>query len=397
MTAEQWQSMLRSDLAKRESEHLLRTRRELKQIDSVHVELDGNRYVNFASNNYLGLTHHPRIIAAMQRELSADGTGAGAAGLITGFTSTHARAEKAIAKWKGTESAVLLPSGYQANHAAVQTIVASAAAASKRVRFLLDKLSHASLLDAVRGVDAEFRVFPHNQLSKLERLLTDAPADQLQVVVTESIFSMDGDPCDLSALAELKQRRPFILLLDEAHGTGVYGQHGSGFANEAGSADVADVVIATLSKAAGVVGGAVCSSDVFCRSLLNHGRAYIYSTAVPPAVAAAAEEAIAIMRDEPRRQLRVRALAKRVREELAGLGFAMLPGDSPILPIVLGEADLALQAADRLRSEGLLVVAVRPPTVPRGGSRLRVTLSCDHSDDEVRQLIESLSRCNGRK
>jgi len=215
----------------------------------------------------------------------------------------------------------------------------------------------------------------------------------LQVVVTESIFSMDGDSCDLGGLAALKQRRPFVLLLDEAHGAGVYGQGGSGYANEVGLASTADVVIATLSKAAGVVGGAVCSSDAFCRSLVNHGRAYIYSTSVPPAIAAAAAESIAVMRDEPQRQSRVRALASRLRTELTGQGLELLPGDSPIVPIVLGEADVALRAADRLRVAGLLVVAVRPPTVPRGGSRLRVTVSCDHTDAELACLIEELTRC----
>lgn len=392
MNSKDWQLLLQSDLSQRRENHLLRARRELVQLDSTHVELDGRRYVNFASNNYLGLTHHPKIIAAMQRSLADHGTGAGAAGLISGYTSSHATAEKAIAAWKGTEAAVLLPSGYQANHAAVQTIAAVAELAGKSVRFLLDKLCHASLLDAVRGVGAAMRVFPHNQFSKLERLLAEADPAQIQVVVTESIFSMDGDAADLHALAAMKERLNFLLLLDEAHGAGVYGKDGSGLANEMGLPDVADVTIATLSKAAGVVGGAVCGTNEFCQALVNHGRAYIYSTAIPAVIADGATASIAVMRDEPQRQARVRSLANHVRSALKQHGIALSAGDSPIIPVIVGSEEAALEASDRLRDEGLIVVAVRPPTVPRGASRLRVTVSCDHSDDEVDRLIELLLR-----
>ncbi len=391
MNSADWQALLQSDLSRRREENLLRARREFTPVDSTHVEFEGKRYVNFASNNYLGLTHHPKIIAAMQASLTTEGSGSGAAGLISGYTAAHAAAERRIANWKGTESAVLLPSGYQANHAAVQTLAATAGHAGKTIRFLLDKLCHASLLDAVRGSGAEFRVFPHNQLAKLERLLESPACDQIQVVVTESIFSMDGDACDLRGLAALKQRRDFLLLLDEAHGAGVYGKNGSGYANELGLPATADVVIATLSKAAGVVGGAVCGSTAFGQAVINHGRAYIYSTAIPAAVAAGAAASIAVMRDEPQRQARVRSLARRVRDELSRQGVNLPPGDSPIVPVIVGTESAALGAAVLLRDEGLMVIAVRPPTVPRGSSRLRVTLSCDHSDEEVEKLIRLLS------
>jgi len=395
MKPQDWQSLLQSDLSRRAESHLLRARRELVQLDSTHLEIDGRRYVNFASNDYLGLTHHPRIIAAMQAALASHGTGAGAAGLITGYTTSHAAAEKAIATWKGTEAAVLLPSGYQANHASVQTIFAVAEQAGKSVRFLLDKLSHASLLDAVRGTGAPMRVFPHNHLAKLDRLLESADPSEIQVVVTESIFSMDGDAADLRTLAAMKQRRNFLLLLDEAHGAGVYGPGGSGLANELGLAGLADVSIATLSKAAGIVGGAVCASTAFCQALVNHGRAYIYSTAIPAAVAEGVVASIGVMRDEPERQARVRSLAARVRSTLARRGLTLPAGDSPIIPVIVGSEEAALSAAESLRAEGLLVIAVRPPTVPRGASRLRVTLSCEHSDEEVEKLIELLVKISG--
>jgi 8-amino-7-oxononanoate synthase len=388
-TPDDLEQFITEDLAAREASHQLRVRRPLEHLSSTHVRCDGVDYVNFASNNYLGLTHHPRLIAAARQSLDRAGLGSGAASLITGYTTTHARAETSIARWKGTQDAVLLPSGYQANHAVIQTL---AALGEKRggVRFLLDKLVHASLVDAVRGSGQAFRVFPHNHLPKLQRLLDEAPADQMQVVVTESIFSMDGDSADLAGLAELKRARPFILVLDEAHGSGVYGPDGAGLAAELGVSHEVDVTVVTLSKALGSVGGAVCASRQFCAALINYGRAFIYSTAVPPWVAAGAEEAIAILHDEPERAARVRTLARRVRQEAASIGFEIPPGDAPIIPIIVGESERAMELARRMQKEGLLVPAVRPPTVAPGASRLRVTLCCDHTDREIDRLLQVL-------
>ena len=384
-------SLIADDLAHRADAHQLRSRRPLTPVSSTHVRVDGVDYVNFASNNYLGLTHHPRLIAAAQQSLQREGVGSGAAALITGHTTTHATAEAALAQWKGTQDAVLLPSGYQANHAAIQTLAALPKFSGvpegplihgAGVRFLIDKLAHASLLDAVRATKAEFRVFPHNHLAKLERLLTDAPANQLQVVLTESIFSMDGDAADLPGLLELKRRKPFILLLDEAHSSGVYAP--------AGGSDV-DVRIVTLSKAMGCIGGAVCASKNFCQALVNYGRAYIFSTSIPPWVAAVATEAIAVIQNEPHRVARVRNLALHMRQAVQSMGFEIPNGDAPIVPIILGEASRALDASKQLADAKLLAPAVRPPTVPKGSSRLRITLSCDHTDAEIQQLMDILA------
>ena len=388
-TPAEFDQLIAEDLADRAAAHQLRSRRPLTLISPTHVRIGEIEYVNFASNNYLGLTHHPRMIAAVRESAQRDGVGSGAAALITGYTDRHAAAESAIAKWKGTDDAVLLPSGYQANHAAVQTLSALAEHRSG-VRFLVDKLAHASLLDAVRGARAEFRVFPHNHLAKVRRLLDDAPPDQLQVVVTESIFSMDGDAADLAGLIEIKQQRPFILLLDEAHGSGVYGPAGAGYAAEVKLQQHIDISIVTLSKALGCVGGAVCGSKYFCEALINYGRAYIYSTGIPPLIAAAAREAIAIVRDEPQRQARVRALAREVRGQLRDAGLNVAPGDSPIIPVVIGDEVAAIEASKRLTDARLLVPAVRPPTVAKGSSRLRVTVCSEHTDQEVRKLLEVL-------
>jgi 8-amino-7-oxononanoate synthase len=385
------EQFISDDLGERSARHQLRIRRAVTALSSTHVLIDGIEYINFASNNYLGLTHHPRLIGAAKACLRSEGLGSGAAGLVTGYTKRHAETEANIARWKGAEDAVLLPSGYQANLTAVQTLVALA---EKRagVRFLIDKLAHASLIDAVRGVGAPFRVFPHNHLMKLRRLLEGAEPGELQVVLTESIFSMDGDAADLAGLVELKRQYPFILVVDEAHGSGVYGAAGAGYAAEMGLAKEVDISVLTLSKAMGVVGGAVCGSRNFIAALVNYGRAFIYSTAVPPWVATVASEAIDVMRDEPQRQARVRELARRVRARLGEWGLNIPAGDSPIIPIILGEEKRALEASARLMEAKLLVPAIRPPTVGKNASRLRVTICCDHTDEEVERLLAVLKK-----
>jgi 8-amino-7-oxononanoate synthase len=391
MTSLEWTTALSRACDRRVATATDRALRTVEPVDAVHLVSDGRRLVNFASNNYLGLTHHPRVIAAIRDALAAYGAGSGAASLITGHTIAHANTERAVARWKGVEKAVLLPSGYAANFAAVGALaVVGRSAASGEdagVRFLLDKLCHASLVDAVHGSGAAFRVFPHNGVDKLRRLLADAPAGQLQVVVTESIFSMDGDAADLAAIVALKREHEFLLLLDEAHGGGVYGPGGAGLAAELNLNDAVDLTVATFSKAAGVAGGAVCGSALLCDAVVNHGRSMIFTTAMPPAVAAGIEASLNVMVDEPWRAARVRALARRVRE---ALGITTAPVDSPIIPIIVGDEATALSAAAELEAAGLLVVAVRPPTVARGTSRLRVTVSAEHSDDEVKRLIEAV-------
>jgi 8-amino-7-oxononanoate synthase len=387
---ESFDSLLKDELSRLAETYHLRSRRIVLPIDAVHVEVDGRVCVNFCSNNYLGLTHHPRVVAAVQDAAAKFGAGAGAAGLISGYFSQHEAAESAIASWKGSEAAILLPSGYQANHAAIQTLAALGKSRGG-VRFLVDKLAHASLLDAIRASDAAWRVFPHNGLSKLKRLLDEAEPKQLQVVVTESIFSMDGDAADLKSLADLKHDRPFVLLLDEAHASGVYGPNGAGLAAEYGLTNAVDIFVVTFSKAAGCVGGAICASKDFCQAVINFGRAYIFSTNIPPAIATGIEAAIRVMRDEPERQQRVRTLALQLRERLRAKGMVLPAGDSPIVPMIVGEESAALNLAGKLLESGLLVGAVRPPTVPRGTSRLRLTVSCEHTQEEIDRLVEAVT------
>jgi len=387
MNLDDWETLAHQTLEGLRRARQLRVRRVVEPLDATHVRLEGRRLINFASNDYLGLSHHPAVLQAAVEATNQLGVGSGAAPLITGHTPAHHAAEARIARWKGTQSAVLLPSGYQANLAAVQTVATLAKSSNRNVRFLLDKLSHASLIDAVRATAADFRVFPHNHLSKLSRLLSEAAPDRLQVVITESVFSMDGDSADLEGLARLKRERSFALVLDEAHASGIYGESGSGLAHERGLPDLADVTIVTLSKAVGCAGGAVCGSESFCEVLVNLARPYIFSTAMPPGAAAAVTAAIEVMAAEPARIRRVRASAARIRSELTAQGFSLALGDSPIIPIVLGNETAALEAAVQLLENGILCVPIRPPTVPRGSSRLRVTISSEHSDEDLAALL----------
>jgi 8-amino-7-oxononanoate synthase len=385
-----WEQKIADELSRLRESHLYRSRRVTRPIDATHVERDGRTLVNFASNNYLGLTHHPKVIAAVAQAAQRDGAGSGAAPLVSGYGPAQQSAEAAIARWKGTEEALLLPSGYQANHAAIQA-VAMIGKLQGGVRFLVDKLAHASLIDAIRATGEPFRIYPHQHLAKLRRLLEEHAPDQLQVVVTESIFSMDGDAADLRGLAQLKAQHEFFLLLDEAHASGVYGPTGNGLAAELGVQNAVDATVLTLSKAMGGIGGAVCGSTLLCEAVVNFGRAYLFSTGVPPAVAAGAQAAVEVIVEEPQRRERVRELSRRVRSEFNRAGLNIPMGDSPIIPILLGKESAALEAAEKLESQGLLVVAIRPPTVARGSSRLRITLSSQHSDAEIDRLLAGIA------
>jgi 8-amino-7-oxononanoate synthase len=386
-------AIINNQLSERQRVHQYRRRPVVRRIDPTHVEIDGHRLVQFASNDYLGLSFDQEVIAAAQEAMNAHGLGSGAAGLLGGHSPIHASAELALARWKGTQGSVLLPSGYQANLAAVRTLTAIGQSAGKNgIQFLVDKLVHASLIDAVQGMGAPMRIFPHNHLEKLKRRLADAPAGQLQVVVTESIFSMDGDAADLRGLAELKQQYPFVLLLDEAHASGVYGPGGSGYAAELGLREIVDISVVTFSKGLGCIGGAICGSDAFCQGVVNWGRPYIYSTSIPPAIAAGLEKGIELIGQNPHWQEQLRQRSRQLRQGLAGRH--QVPGleDCPIVPVILEDEQQAMEVARLMREKGYWVSAVRPPTVPRGSSRLRMTVCARHTEKQVGELIQGLKQ-----
>lgn len=339
-------------------------------------------WANFGSNDYLGLAADPRVVSAVEDAARIHGWGAGASALVTGWSAEHQELAGALAAFEQAEAVAIFPSGFAANLGAIAAVVESGDAV------YADRLSHACLIDGARLSAAKLRVYPHNDHGRLEQILhRDRGRFRRSLIVTEGVFSMDGDSAPLADLADLADEFGAMLLVDEAHGTGVVGPDGRGAAAEAGVADRVHIRVGTLSKALGSIGGFVAGTQKLIDWLVNHARTLIYSTSLPPAAAAAARCALAISRDEPWRRERVCQLGDRVRHALVAGGFQVPQSRGPIVPVLLGDAATAVAMADRLRERGVLVPAIRPPTVPAGTARLRISLSAGHSDGQVELLV----------
>jgi 8-amino-7-oxononanoate synthase len=367
--------------------------REITSAQGPEIEVGGCCLVNFSSNDYLGLANDPRLREAAIGTIKEFGVGAGASRLISGTQSPHFRLEHVLAKWKGTEAALCFSSGYAAALGAISAWV------TKDDVIVLDKLCHASLIDGAKLSGAILRVFPHNHLGKLQSHLEWArrqhPAKRI-LILTESVFSMDGDRTPLREVVDLKKRFGALLMLDEAHAVGVIGLNGRGLAAAENLSEDVDVQMGTLSKALGASGGYICGSCRLIEWLINRARPFIFSTAPPPAIAAAASAAIDFLAS-PEGEERRLLLWKRInlmRELLPVNGMNKKGGaaSSAIFPWIIGDEQAALNLASALQSEGFLVPAIRYPTVAKGSARLRVTVSASHEEDQIRALCESLKR-----
>ncbi len=376
--------LLRAELAALDQAHLRRT---LRATDELPGDIR-----NFAANDYLGLGRHPALIEAARAATAQRGTGAGASRLVTGTDSAVLALEEQLAAWKEKEAALVFSSGYAA---ALGTIPALA---GKGDTVVLDKLAHASLIDAARLSGATVRVFPHNNVEKLEALLQklsgkgNGKTGRI-LIVTESIFSMDGDTAPLRKIVELKDRHGAWLLVDEAHATGLYGATGAGLLAEAGLSAHVEIVMGTLSKALGSVGGTIAGSRVLIDWLINRARSFIYSTALPPGVIAASRAAIDLARGPEGTTLRTQLRENIVRfhDGLPSPWKNKTLSASAIQPLICGEASSALQGAAALRDRGFLIPAIRYPTVPRHAARLRVTLSATHATQDIDALNQALA------
>ena len=338
--------------------------------------------LNFASNDYLGLAADPRVIRAAVDASTRHGWGAGASPLVSGWTGEHAALAQDLAAFERTESALLFPTGYAANVGTITALVGKADVVYS------DRLNHACLIDGARLSGATIRVYPHRDVQALASLLTsDVGRFRRALIVTDGVFSMDGDLAPLDKLVELAERHGAMLLVDEAHGTGVFGPDGRGAASELGVADRVPIKVGTLSKALGSVGGFVAGSNRLIDWLTNHARSLIFSTAAPAATAAAAREALRIVGTEPERRVRVRACGDRLRIALTEFGYSVIESTGPIVPVVIGDPIAAVALSDRLAERGFHVPAIRPPTVPEGTARLRVCVSATHSDADLDALI----------
>jgi 8-amino-7-oxononanoate synthase len=368
----------------RQPEHELA---ELKQASLLrNLPAQDRTLLNFSSNDYLGLASHPRIKKSYQDAIGKYGAGSTASRLICGSMPPHRELECLIANAKGTEAALTFSTGYATSVGTITSVV------KKGDTVILDKLCHASLIDGARMSGATLRVFPHNHLDKLESLIVSSTQksapDARVLVITESIFSMDGDAAPLKEIATLTQKHGSLLMVDEAHALGVIGPTGMGLAEQLGIQDQIDFHMGTLGKAAGVAGGYLAASQAWIDLLVNRARSFIYSTAPPPAQAAAAAEAIRLIRDEAGHALR-----KRLWQNIETFRNAVsLPHTcaSAIIPWMVGESDDALALSAQLREKGILVPAIRYPTVPPRTARLRITLSAAHDTESIHQLATTI-------
>ena len=357
---------------------------------SAMIVIEGKEAINFGSNDYLNLASDPRLTAAVEAALHQYGWGSGASPLLSGHAEPHRRLEQRLAEFEGTEAALVFTSGFAANTGAV------AALAAVGDVVLTDRKNHASLIDGCRLSRADVRTYPHADWQTLESLLSKSSTERdlhgarRRLIVTDGVFSMDGDLAPLKELAELAQRYRAMLLVDEAHATGVFGRQGRGVAEHFGLEDAVHVRVGTLSKALGCIGGFVAGSRSLVQWLVNRARPYVFSTAMPAVSAAAAMAALDIVENEPQRRVELLARADGLRAQLAAQGWNIGRSASQIIPIIVGQPSRAVALSAALMERGLFVPAIRPPTVPEGEACLRISLTCGHTDDMLAKLLEVL-------
>ena len=341
--------------------------------------------LDFAGNDYLGLAHDPRVQAAQAEGARRFGAGAGASHLVSGHLEVHDALEDALAEWTGRQRALLFSTGYMANLGVLQAL------ADSNTAIFQDRLNHASLLDGATLSGARSRRFHHRNSADLERLLARSSAAH-KLVVSDGVFSMDGDVADIATLAQVSQQHNAWLMVDDAHGLGVLGTNGSGCIAGFDSQAV-PILVGTLGKALGTAGAFVAGDAALIDHLTQFARSYIYTTAQPPSIAAATLEALAIVQREPEHRQRLQRHIDYFRQQAQALGLPLADSHTPIQPLLLGNEPRTMAWAAKLAQQGIHVGAIRPPTVPNGAARLRITLSARHTPGDIDRLIEGLSAC----
>ena len=364
---------------------LLRRLRTVEAVDGAYVWIDGKRLLNFASNDYLGLAQHPALREALVASAARWGVGATAAHLLGGHRDEHAALEESLARWTGRERALLFSDGWMANLGVVAALLEADDVCVQ------DKLNHASLIDAARLAGCELKRYPHGDVDGARRQLESRP-EAAVLLASDGVFSMDGDVAPIRALASACADEQALLMIDDAHGLGVLGPEGAGSIAEADlTQDDVPILMATLGKALGVAGAFVAGSAALIDGLVQQARTYIYTTAMPPALAAAARKAVDVARFEGWRRDRVAQLVAHFRAGGAMRGLSLCASRTPIQPIVVGTSDAALAASAKLEEAGFYVPAIRPPTVPEGKARLRIALTALHSESDVERLLAALA------
>ncbi|PKH61294.1 8-amino-7-oxononanoate synthase [Halomonas sp. Choline-3u-9] len=373
--SEAWQQRLADARAHRQQTERWRTRQVAK-----------NNTLDFAGNDYLGLTLDPRVCEAQAEGARQFGAGAGASHLVSGHLEIHDALEEALARWTGRERALLFSTGYMANLGVLQAL------ADRHTAIFQDRLNHASLIDGAALSGARSRRFHHRDAIDLENLLARSECAH-KLVVSDGVFSMDGDIADIATLVEVSQQHSAWLMIDDAHGVGVLGDNASGCVGSTWNSTDVPILVGTLGKALGTAGAFVAGDTELIDHLIQFSRSYVYTTAQPPAIAAATLKALEIVQGEPERRAQLNANIAYFRHEALHLGLPLSDSATPIQPLILGEEARTLSWAVQLQQKGIQVGAIRPPTVPKGESRLRVTLSARHQHDDIDQLLAALHHC----
>jgi 8-amino-7-oxononanoate synthase len=379
-----WDRFIQADLTRKREADQFRELKILSANSGRQMSLEGKTYLNFASNNYLGLANDPRITEAGIRAAREWGAGSGAARLITGSTSLFSHLEEELAAWTGKERALVFNSGYTANLGLLSGL------ADRDTCVFCDRLNHASIYDAIALSRAQLIRYPHCDTEKLGTLLAEH-GDRKKIIITDTVFSMDGDRAPLRRFSELAEATGSLLVADEAHSIGVFGDQGQGLTGELGLAGEVDVILGTLSKAFGVFGAFVAGPSPFIDFLVNNSRPFIFTTALPPFVPGAAARALSIIRTEGRGR-KLLEVSSRVVRELNKAGWDTGDSSSQIIPVIAGSNRDALDLAGRMRDLGLYVPAIRPPTVPPNTARLRISLSHCHTEEDINRLLEGFAK-----
>ncbi len=378
--------MFEQHLQKLGDQHLLRRLRTIASATGPTVILEGREVILLSSNNYLGLATHPTVVEAAITATRRYGAGSGAARLVCGTLTPHEALETALARFKGTEAALTFAAGYLANIGVIPALI------GKDGLILADRLCHASLIDGCRLSGATFRVYHHRDMNHLEQLLARRTSGKPTLIVTDGIFSMDGDIAPMRDIAQLAERYGATIYVDDAHGTGILGHTGRGTLEHCEVESRVPYHMGTLSKAIGSAGGYLAGSAAFIAYLVNTCRAFTYTTAPPPATAAAATAAIQVIEQEPDRRARLWRNRERLAQGLTRLGFRLAASESPILPVIVGDPDRAMNLAQALIDQGVYAPAIRPPTVPPATSRIRLTITADHTDEQIDRALAGLER-----
>ena len=379
---------LQAQLNQRREEHLYRTRLNVASGCSSTLSVDGRSLVNFCSNDYLGLASHPDISQALKQAADLYGTGSGASHLVSGHSVVHHQLEEGLAEFTGRPRALLFSAGYMANIGAINALV------GRRDLVLQDQLNHASLLDGGRLSQADFKRYKHVDMTSLEQRLEQSSAAR-KLIVSDGVFSMDGNLAPLPEISTLAKKHSAWLMVDDAHGVGVLGQQGGGLVEELNmTIEQVPVLVGTLGKSFGTFGAFVAGSEALIETLIQFSRSYIYTTALPPAIAAATLASLKIVREETWRRDKLAQLVRRFRRGAEQIGLQLAESNTPIQPVLINNDEKVIQVGQQLRTAGFLVGAIRPPTVPVGTGRLRITFSADHSEEQVDKLVAALDSLN---